>query len=356
MVRAPGRVNLVGDHTDYNDGFTCPMALPFDTVIALSDTGRPTDGPVMITSEGFGDALIQVDGRPEDVPSWARHLAGVVTLLTEVGVPAGGWHGAISTDIPTGASLSSSAALEVAVITALLARAGLSWPPIDVARLGQRVENEVVGLPSGIMDQFISAGAQAGHASLMDCRALTLSPRPLPADAVVAIMDTGTRRILAEAAYGERRASCHEAARNLGVSSLRDAQMDDLARLGDTVQYRRAHHVVTENQRTLAAADALTNGDAVEFGRLMTLSHLSLRDDYEVSGPGLDRIVDVALDAPGCLGARLTGGGFAGCAVALVCAGDAEAFRTHVVDGYRYQEHRAQVWLCHPAAGADVIA
>ena len=189
----------------------------------------------------------------------------------------------------------------------------------------------------------------------MDCRALTLSPRPLPTDAVVAILDTGTRRILAEAAYGERRASCEEGARILGVASLRDARTEDLGQLGDTVLRRRARHVLTENERTLAAAAALTDGDASKFGRLMTASHVSLRDDYEVSGPGLDRIVEVALSAPGCLGARMTGGGFAGCAVAMVRADDATAFRDHVIDRYRYDEHRAQVWLCHPAAGAGLI-
>ena len=176
VVRAPGRVNLIGEHTDYNDGFTLPMALPFDTAIAMSDHGDEMSGMVEIVSAGFGEVAIDPTADPRSVVTWAWHLAGVVGLLAGCGVPAGGWRAAIDTDIPIGASLSSSAALEVAAITGLLVRAGLQWSPIAIARLGQRVENEVVGLPSGIMDQFISAGAVAAHASLMDCRALTLTP------------------------------------------------------------------------------------------------------------------------------------------------------------------------------------
>jgi galactokinase len=356
VVRAPGRVNLIGEHTDYNDGFTMPMALPFDTVLAISDAGDAATGPVSIASEGFGEVTIEPPADPRAVDAWARHLAGVVTIVGGAGIPAGGWRAGIATDIPTGASLSSSAALEVAAITALAARAGRTLPPIEVARLGQRVENEIVGLPSGIMDQFISAGAVAGHASLMDCRALTLTPQPMPSGAVVAILDTGTRRVLAEAAYAQRRASCERAVAELGVASLRDATLDRVATLADDETRHRAHHVVAENARTLAAAAAMQRGDLAELGRLMTASHVSLRDDYEVSGPGLDRIVDVALTAPGCLGARMTGGGFAGCAVALVAADAVDAFTAAVLDGYEYDGHRARVWICAPAAGASVIA
>jgi galactokinase len=227
--------------------------------------------------------------------------------------------------------------------------------PIEIARLGQRVENEVVGLPSGIMDQFISAGAVAGHASLMDCRSLTLTPTPLPSGVVVAIMDTGTRRRLAEVAYGERRAACERAAAELGVAALRDATVAQVATLHDPVVRRRAHHIVTENARTLAAAEAMRSGDAAELGRLMSASHASLRDDYEVSGAALDAIVEAAMASPGCLGARMTGGGFAGCAVALVDAASIDAFTAAVIDGYRFEEHRAIVWSCAPAAGASLV-
>jgi galactokinase len=355
LARAPGRVNLIGEHTDYNDGFTLPMALPFDTVVALGSIGDPVGGHVSIVSEGFGSIVIDPAADPHDVEGWAIHISGVIRLLGESGVATGGWRATLATDIPTGASLSSSAAIEVAIITALLARAGTTWKAIDVARLGQRVENEVVGLPSGIMDQFISAGAIAGHASLMDCRALTLSPAPLPAGVAVAIMDTGTRRVLAEVAYGDRRAACERAAAELGIVALRDASLAQVATIGDPIDRRRAHHIVTENQRTVDAVAAMAAGDAVEFGRLMSQSHVSLRDDFEVSGPGLDTIVEVALASPGCLGARMTGGGFAGCAVALIDAEATEAFVRSVLDNYRYDGNVARVWICEPSAGAGVI-
>jgi galactokinase len=348
-------VNLIGEHTDYNDGFAMPMALPFDTVVAMTSVGDPVTGTVTVSSCGFGELSFRPDADPGAVPAWGRHIAGCIAILGEIGVPAGGWCGSIDTDIPTGASLSSSAALEVAVITGLLARAGEAWSPIEVAKLGQRVENEVVGLRSGIMDQFISAGAVAGHASLMDCRELTLEPLPLPESVVVAVMDTGTRRVLAEAAYGDRRAACERAAKELAVPALRDVDLQAVGTISDPVDRRRARHVVSENRRTLDAAAAMHRGDAEELGRLMTASHVSLRDDYEVSGPGLDVIVDVASRSPGCLGTRMTGGGFAGCAVALVRVDEAEAFEQSVVEGYHYDGHVADVWLCAPAAGASLI-
>ncbi|PIE32045.1 MAG: galactokinase [Ilumatobacter coccineus] len=357
VARAPGRVNLIGDHTDYNDGFTLPMALPFDTVIALSTTDSDQrSGPVTIESEGFGAATIDPTTIPGDTPAWAIHLAGVVSILTDLGIDSGGWSATIATDIPTGASLSSSAALEVAAITALLHRANRSWSPLGIARAGQRVENEIVGLPSGIMDQFISAGAIAGHASLMDCRALTLTPTPLPEGVAIAIADTGTRRVLADAAYADRRRSCEQAASDIGVDALRDATLDDLEVISDVTDRRRARHVITENTRTLAAAEAMTRGDAAGLGQLMTASHLSLRDDYEVSGPGLDAIVEASLAAPGCLGARMTGGGFAGCAVALVDTSQVDGFSDAVTSSYRYDGHEARIWICEPSAGAGIIA
>jgi len=352
VARAPGRVNLIGEHTDYNDGFALPMALPFDTAIALSTSGDPERDPVTIASAGFGEVELVRDGA---VSPWAIHLAGVVDLMESAGIPARGWRGCIDTDIPIGASLSSSASLEVAAIRALLARAGRRWSATEIAELGRRVENEVVGLQSGIMDQLIAAGAVAGHASLMDCRALTLTPAPIPTGVAVAVMDTGTRRVLAEAGYDDRRAACERVARQLGVRALRDATLGDLERVDDPVDRRRAHHVITENARVLAAAQRLAAGDGNGFGELMTASHASLRDDFEVSGPALDAIVEVAAGAPGCLGARMTGGGFAGCAVAAVRAEQADAFAADVVDRYGFDGHHAVVWICEPSAGASIL-
>ena len=355
VARAPGRVNLIGEHTDYNDGFALPMALPFDTVLAVSTDGDPIAGAVTIVAEGFGEVAIDPGADPRTAEPWARYIAGAVALLRGYELPAGGWRATIETDIPTGASLSSSAAVEVATITALLHRAGQQWQPLAVARLGQRIENEIVGVPSGIMDQFISAGAVDGHASLMDCRDLTLTPTRLPHGVVVAIMDSGTRRELVDGEYANRRASCERAVAELGVAALRDASPEQVATIADDIVRRRARHVVSENQRTLAAVEALRHGDVARFGALMNESHASLRDDYEVSGPGLDAIVGVARSAPGCLGARMTGGGFAGAAVALVEADRAGAFTADVTERYDHDGLTARVWICAPSPGASVI-
>jgi galactokinase len=355
VVRAPGRVNLIGDHTDHQEGFTLPMALPFDTVVALSSGGDARGGPLTVASGEFGDVVLDPGTDPRQAPVWARHVAGVVKVLADYLVPAAGWRATIETDIPIGAGVSSSAALEVALVTALLRRAGQTWEPIRVARVGQRVEHEVVGVPCGIMDQFISAGAVGGHAGLMDCRADTLTPAPLPPGVAVALLDTGTRRSLAAAAYADRRNACDRAAATLGVRALRDATPELVATLADPTDLRRARHVVMENLRTQAAAAAMAAGDSSRLGALMTESHRSLRDDFEVSGPALDEIVAAALAAPGCLGARMTGGGFAGCAVALVAESEVEHFTAAVSEAYDVGGHRAEIWICRPAPGAAAL-
>ncbi len=351
VVRAPGRVNLIGEHTDYNDGFALPMALPFDTVFAVS-AGDGSE--VEVVSEGFGSVTIRPSVRGHDVPAWALYIAGVIWLMHESGIDSGGWRAAVSSDIPAGASLSSSAAIEVATALAVLEQRSLAWPPIDIARLGQRVENEIVGLPSGIMDQFISAGAVAGHASLLDSRRLTLTPCPIPNDVKIAVMDTGTRRRLAEGAYADRRDACRRASELLGVAALRDATIEQLGalRADHPVEWRRARHVVSENERTLLAARAMSDDRSRELGVLMRESHASLRDDFEVSSAALDKIVEEAERAPGCLGARMTGGGFAGCAVALVESAEADGFGEFVVAHYAHDDHAARVWICDASAGA----
>ncbi len=359
-MRAPGRVNLIGEHTDYNDGFCLPMALPFDTVIAVSassDSHR-----VEIHSEGFGSASIRTDMPNHELADWALPIAGVLWLLEAQGIPAGGWRGKVASDIPAGASLSSSAAIEVAVAKVVLHLNGIQWSPLRVAELGQKAETDFVGIPTGIMDQFISAGAIDGHAGLLDCRKLTLTATPLPANVTVAVMDTGTRRRLVDVAYAERRATCERTATELGFDSLRDATMNDLSRLApdDLVGYQRAAHVITENERTLSAVQAMEGSDASLLGSLMNQSHDSLRDQFEVSSPALDQIVEAARVAPGCLGARMTGGGFAGCAVALVETELVEQFRSHVLANYDHLDlttdvrHEAEIWFCDPQAGASL--
>ncbi len=354
VSRAPGRVNLIGEHTDYNDGFVLPMALPFDTSVAASRA--PGGSEVEIHSEGFGSVVFDPADSIE-AGDWSVHLRGVCRLLREQGVDPGPWRASIATDIPAGANLSSSAALEVATTLVILGLAGVEWSPEAIARLGQRVENEVVGVPSGIMDQLISATAVSGHASLIDCRSLRSKPVPIPTNAVVAVMDTSTRRQLADSAYADRREACQRAAAALGIPSLRDAQLSDLERLPPrlSAEKRRARHVIAENRRTLEAAQAMVNNDAQAMGALMNSSHDSLRNDYEVSGPALDQIVEIAQTSPGCLGARMTGGGFAGCAVALVSAERASEFRTSVIDRYRQAIGKdAIIWLCKPSPGGSL--
>jgi galactokinase len=354
VARAPGRVNLIGEHTDYNDGFVLPMALPFDTVIAAVPNAAGCG--IDIESEGFGvvhvDPAAPLDGERD----WSIHLRGVHAVLADEGVPLSDWSGVVATDIPMGASLSSSAALEVAcasVVLALAQQADL-FDGRELALLGQRVENDVLGLPSGIMDQLISATARAGHASLIDCRSLQAVEYPLPTEAAVIVMDTLTRRELIESEYADRRADCAEAALRIGVPALRDARIEDLVRLNDDRLRRRAHHVVTENQRAVDAAAAMGADDAATLGELMNASHRSLRDDYEVSGPGLDAIVDVAWSAPGCLGARMTGGGFAGCAVALVDVSAVDEFMRVVEAGYHVRTgQRPALWPVEPSPGAS---
>lgn len=357
-IRAPGRVNLIGEHTDYNDGFCLPMALPFEAVVSVS---RSQDQSIVnLTSEGFGVVRIDVNRRDAELPAWAGQIAGVLWLLQAQGIVAGGWNGTVAADIPAGAGLSSSAAIEVAVIRVVLQLQNLVWSALEVAKVGQRAESEILGLPTGIMDQFISAGAEAGSASFMDCRTLTLTPAPLPSDAVIAILDTGTRRRLVDGEYGARRANCEDAAAELGVASLRDVDLDDLATLDpDSLEFLRAHHVVTENTRTAASRDAMVNGDTELLGQLMSESHESLRDDFDVSSPALDLIVEIAESAPGCFGARMTGGGFAGCAVALVASGEEAEFEQHITEQYSFLddsgvELAASIWFCTPQAGASL--
>jgi galactokinase len=263
------------------------------------------------------------------------------------------WRGAIATDVPIGASLSSSAALEVAAGRAFAAAAGLDsgdLDPLDLALTGRRVENEVFGLGSGIMDQLVSAIDRPGSAVLIDCRSLDWRPVPLPDDVAVLVLDTGTRRTLVDSAYEERRFDCERAASLLGVAALRDASPDSWMNLDDEWLRRRARHVIGENSRVLDAIDALSTGDTVRLGALMDASHASLRDDFEVSSPALDAMVELVRSLPGCLGARMTGGGFAGCCVAVVDRGSAEEVAQQVMERFRCPQEQSAV------APTDVIA
>jgi galactokinase len=355
---APGRVNLIGEHTDYNDGFVLPMAIERAVWMAL----RPrADARVEVHSLDFAEsAAFTLDPLQHGGPPWAEYLKGTAWALEQAGHGLRGWEGVMASDVPIGAGLSSSAALELATARAFAAVGELPWSPGEMARLAQRAENGWVGVNCGIMDQMISAAGQAGHAVLIDCRSLQTRAVPLPAGTLVVILDTATRRGLVDSAYNERRQQCEAAAATLGIAALRDVSSAGLAaaegRL-DPLTFRRARHVVSENERTLAAADCMQRGDAAALGRLMDASHLSLRDDFQVSSPALDTLVEIARARPGCLGARMTGAGFGGCAVALVEAAAAADFTRETAAAYREQSGLAgQFYVTGASAGASIAA
>ena len=356
VARAPGRVNLIGEHTDYNDGFVLPMAIERAVWIAL----RPrADGVVSVHSLDFGEtAELTLDPLERGGPEWSEYVRGTAWALAEAGHRLQGWEGVMASDVPIGAGLSSSAALELATARAFAAVSGLAWEPGAMARLAQAAENRWVGVNCGIMDQMISAAGEEGHAVLIDCRSLKTRAVPLPQGTVVVILDTATRRGLVDSAYNERRRQCEAAAAFFGVAALRDvapgAFADAAAGLvADTA--RRARHVVTENARTLVAAEAMRAGNAGALGALMNASHDSLRDDFEVSSPALDAMVEIARAHPGCHGARMTGAGFGGCAVALVDAAHAAAFARDVAAAYERRTGLVpQIYVTGASAGAEL--
>jgi galactokinase len=355
VVHAPGRVNLLGEHTDYNEGFVLPMALHLGAWIAL----RPrADGRVVLRSLDFGEEQEFDLGRLHRGQGWIEYVKGTAWAFQEAGAALRGWDGVVTGDVPIGAGLASSAALEVAAARAFAAAADLPWQPVTAARLAQRAENGWVGVQCGIMDQLVIAAGREGHALLIDCRDLTTRPIPLPPGTVVAVLDTSTRRDLVDSTYNERRARCEEATRRCGVRSLRDlslAELEQRAHVLSDDHLRLARHVVTENARTLAAAEAMTRGDAAALGALMNEGHRSLRDDFRVSSPALDAIVAAAQGAPGCRGARMTGAGLAGCAVALVDEGEAAPFVAETERAYRAATGlQATVHLSRPRAGAEL--
>jgi galactokinase len=342
--RAPGRVNLIGEHTDYNGGFVMPMAVDREVRVLF----RPAeDGVVRLWSENFGewDEFRLDDLQHNEAQAWANYVRGVAWSLSGAGYDIRPIEGIVHGDVPLGAGLSSSAALEVAAAGAFCAASGCEIDPRELALLCQKAENRFVGVNCGIMDQFISVHARREHALLLDCRSLEHRLLPIDTSAVrVVVCNTMVHHELGSSAYNERRASCEGAARLLnesaggGIEQLRDVTPEMLSEHGhvlDDVTRRRARHVVSEDARTLAGAEALEQGDYARFGELMYGSHESLKDDYEVSCEELDVMVEVARQQAGVLGARMVGGGFGGCTVNLVEAGRADEFAAAVRDGYR---------------------
>ena len=358
VVRAPGRVNLIGEHTDYNDGYVMPMAINRAVWIAA----RPrSDSYVTIYSLDFEQhAQFSLTEISKGKDLWVEYIQGVAWALQENGQPLTGWDGVLIGDVPIGSGLSSSAALELAAARTFSAICGFAWDAPEMAKLCQRVENHWIGVNSGIMDQMISATGVADHAILIDCRWLYLDPVPLPPETAVIVLDTATRRELVGSAYNERREQCETAARFFNVPALRDvtlAQLTAVADMLDEVVYRRARHIISENQRTLDAANAMRVGDAETLGRLMNASHESLRDDFEVSSEALNIIVECAREHESCYGARMTGAGFGGCAVALIRADAAEDFVATVAAKYEQRSGRKPaVYVCQATDGAAVVS
>jgi galactokinase len=322
--QAPGRVNLIGEHTDYNEGFVLPFAIGQGVCAAV---GRRDDGRIDLRSRQAPEepATLALDAlAPGTVPGWAAYPAGAAWALREAGLPIGGARVAIDADLERGAALSSSAALECATALALTEDHGLTVPRTRLAALARRAENEFVGVPTGIMDQSASLLCQAGYALLLDCRSneSSLVPLDLPAAGLVLlVIDTRVRHELADGRYAQRRRACEEAARVLGVPSLREVSGPGaLDRISDPLLRRRARHVVTENARVLETVSLLRAGEAGRCGPLLTASHASLRGDFEVSWPQADVAVEAA-NAGGALGARMTGGGFGGSVIALTETG-----------------------------------
>ncbi len=358
VVRAPGRVNLIGEHTDYNDGFVMPMAIDRAAWIAL----RPThDRQVTVHSLDFDEIdTFRLDDLAPKRGSWADYVRGVAWALQQHGYATVGWEGVMAGDVPLGAGLSSSAALELAVARAFGAAGGWTWDAPRMAIVGQYAENKWVGMNCGIMDQMISAVGLADHALLIDCRSLAATPMPLPAGAAVVVLDTATRRGLVDSAYNERRAQCEAAARHFGVTALRDvtlAQLEAERPHLDDLTYRRARHVITEDDRVLQACDAMQANDASALGKLLDASHVSLRDDFQVSNRELDAIVAIAQAHPACLGARMTGAGFGGCAVALVETERTQKFVASTVAMYTARTGLTpRVYVCAATNGAEIVA
>jgi galactokinase len=357
VVRAPGRVNIIGEHTDYNDGFVLPMAINRAIWIALQPR---QDHLVKLYSMDFDqEASFDINKLVRMDTSWIEYIKGVAWVLEQADYVLSGWEGVLAGDIPIGAGLSSSAALELATACAFSAVGKWSWDPLAMAKLGKKVENIWMGVNSGIMDQLISAAGKAGHALLIDCRSLDIKPVPLPSRCSIVVMDTMTRRSLIDSEYNTRRRQCQAAADFFGVPALRDVNLERYEAVAGQLEplvRMRAKHVITENERTLQACEAMQHRNADRLGKLMYASHVSLRDDFDICNRELNIMVEIACKQEGCYGARMTGGGFGGCAVALVSSNRVETFEKKVVKVYLAETGLApKLYVCSATNGAEII-
>ena len=358
LVRAPGRVNLIGEHTDYNDGYVMPLAIDYAVWIAFSNIIEPE---VRIHSIDFDQrVVIPINQALTKGEGWSEYLKGLINIFKHSKFEIFGWKGVMAGNIPIGAGLSSSAALSLALTRAFGTVCNWDWNPIQMARICQLAENQWVGVNCGIMDQMISAFGQEDHALLIDCRSLKTTPVTLPEVVRVVILDTGTRRGLVDSAYNERRDQCESVASFFGEKALRDISYKKLQEAKnkiDPIQFKRARHVIKENERVLDCAESLRLGNLENVGKLMNASHISLRDDFEVSSEALDLMVDCALAAPGCYGARMTGAGFGGCAVALVEKKYTDKFVKKVFNSYKASSgNKAFIYNCKATGGTSVFS
>jgi galactokinase len=362
IVAAPGRVNLIGEHTDYNDGFVLPMAIERYTVIAADrNKARQVTLHSLTTGESATFPLRAAVERGE--PAWSNYVRGVIAGFQQRKLKVPGFDAVIDSSVPFGGGLSSSAALEVAAATMLELLVGSELDPIEKALLCQKAEHDFAGVPCGIMDQFTSILGQQNQAILLDCRTRVTEPVPMTdPDVTVLIINTNVRHKLADGEYAKRRAQCEAAARSLKLRSLRDASERELnagRSSMEEVAFRRARHVITENKRTQKAARAVHASDWESAGRLMYASHASLRDDYEVSCRELDAVVEIAQgigESGGMLGCRMTGAGFGGCAVSLVKTDSVPRITKQMADAYEKKTgNQATIFSSRPAAGARVL-
>ena len=364
VFAAPARVNLIGEHTDYTGGLVMPMAIGFRTIAVA---GKRQDGRAVFYSANYVEETSLEIAALERAPKghWSDYPAGVLWALQQEGVAVSGFNMTLSGDVPLGAGLSSSASIEVATAMALLAHSGSTLPLEKLATLCRRAENEYVGAKSGIMDQFVVAGAVAHRAMLLDCRSLTFELLPLPDQVRVVICNSMVKHAVATGEYGDRRDEVESGQAVLqrerpNVKLLRDATLEDLEACKDKMpaaSFARCRHIITENHRVLAAREALLHNDMKQFGSLMVEAHKSMRDDFAASCEEVDRLVEIAMKQPECFGARITGGGFGGCTVNVVRTQDAEQFVTSVKKEYAAKTGiAAQCFVSAPSNGALAMA
>ena len=362
-IRAPGRVNLIGEHTDYNDGFVLPCAIDYETVVALQ---RRDDDKVVVVAADYANQRDEFSlSQPIEAHAdqlWSNYIRGVVKYLLEKDLSFKGLNMVVSGNVPQGAGLSSSASLEVAIGQAFNDAYQLGLTPAAIALNGQEAENKFVGCNCGIMDQMISASGEKDHALLLDCRSLETRLVRMPEDLAILIVHSNVRRGLVDSEYNTRREQCETAARHFGVKALRDVTLTQLQQAAEQgklepVVYQRARHVITENERTLAAADALEAGDLEKMGVLMAESHISMRDDFAITVPAIDTLVEILQQHIGNDGgARMTGGGFGGCVVALLRPAQVDAVIAAVEEEYPAKTGlKPTCYVCKASDGAGIF-